>query len=31
MPIQTDGEILDDACHEVTVEILPKQLEVIGA
>jgi len=30
MPIQTDGEILSDACQEVTIEILPKQLEVIG-
>ena len=30
MPIQTDGEILDAACREVTIEILPKQLEVIG-
>ena len=30
MPIQTDGEILDDACREVSIEILPKQLEVIG-
>ena len=30
IPIQTDGEILDDACREVTIEILPKQLEVIG-
>lgn len=31
MPIQADGEILDDACHEVTIEILQKQLEIIGA
>ena len=30
MPIQADGEILDDACQEVTVEIFPRQLEVIG-
>lgn len=30
MPIQTDGEILDDACREVLIEILPRQLEVIG-
>lgn len=30
MPIQTDGEILDSACREVSIEILPKQLEVIG-
>ncbi len=30
MPIQADGEILDDACHEVTVKILPRQLEIIG-
>jgi diacylglycerol kinase (ATP) len=30
MPIQADGEILGDACTEVTIEILPKQLEVIG-
>jgi YegS/Rv2252/BmrU family lipid kinase len=31
MPIQADGEILDDACREVSIEILPKTLEVIGA
>jgi diacylglycerol kinase (ATP) len=30
MPIQADGEILDDACLEVSIKILPKQLEVIG-
>jgi diacylglycerol kinase (ATP) len=30
MPIQADGEILDDACKEVVIEILPKHLEVIG-
>jgi YegS/Rv2252/BmrU family lipid kinase len=30
MPIQADGEILDDACREVSIEILPGQLEVIG-
>lgn len=30
MPIQADGELLDDDCHELTVEILPGQLEVIG-
>ena len=30
MPIQADGEILDDSCREVTIEILPKQLEIIG-
>jgi len=30
MPIQADGEILADACDEVTIEIIPKQLEVIG-
>jgi len=30
MPIQADGEILDDACREITVKILPKQLEVLG-
>lgn len=30
MPIQADGEILDAACREVSIEILPKQLEVIG-
>ena len=30
MPIQADGEILDDACLAVTVEILPGQLEIIG-
>ena len=30
MPIQADGEILDDACHELSVEIIPKQLEIIG-
>jgi len=31
MPVQADGEILDDACREVIIEILPKQLEIIGA
>jgi YegS/Rv2252/BmrU family lipid kinase len=31
MPIQADGEILDEACQEVSIEILPKTLEVIGA
>jgi len=31
MPVQADGEILDDACQEVNIEILPKQLEIIGA
>ena len=30
MPIQADGEILDSACHKVTIKILPKQLEIIG-
>ncbi len=30
MPIQADGELLDDDCRELKVEILPKQLEVIG-
>ena len=30
MPIQADGEILDDACREVVIEILPRQLEIIG-
>jgi len=30
MPIQVDGEILDDACQEVTIEMFPKQLEIIG-
>jgi diacylglycerol kinase (ATP) len=30
MPIQADGEILDDACHEVSIDMLPSQLEVIG-
>lgn len=30
MPLQTDGEILDAACNEVTIQILPKQLEIIG-
>jgi YegS/Rv2252/BmrU family lipid kinase len=30
MPIQADGELLDDDCRELTVEILPRQLEVIG-
>ena len=30
MPIQADGEILDETCREVTIEILPGQLEVIG-
>jgi len=31
MPVQTDGEIIGEACKELTVEILPKQLEIIGA
>jgi YegS/Rv2252/BmrU family lipid kinase len=31
MPVQTDGEILESACHEVIIEILPKQLKIIGA
>ncbi len=31
MPVQIDGEILDGACYEVIIEILPKQLEIIGA
>jgi len=30
MPIQADGEILNNACQEVTIELLPKHLEVIG-
>lgn len=30
MPIQADGELLDDDCRELKVEIFPKQLEVIG-
>jgi diacylglycerol kinase (ATP) len=30
MPIQVDGEILDNACQEVTIDILPRQLEIIG-
>ena len=30
MPIQADGEILDGACQEVSIEILPRQLEIIG-
>lgn len=30
MPIQADGELLADDCRELTVEILPRQLEVIG-
>lgn len=30
MPVQVDGEVLTDACSELTVEILPAQLEVIG-
>ena len=30
MPIHADGEILDNACLEVTIEILPRQLEIIG-
>ena len=30
MPIQADGELLADDCRELTVEILPRQLEIIG-
>ena len=30
LPIQVDGEILDDACQEVTIEMFRKQLEIIG-
>ena len=30
MPIQVDGEILDNACQEVTIDILARQLEIIG-
>ena len=30
MPIQADGELLGDGCRELKVEILPKQLEIIG-
>lgn len=30
MPIQADGEVLDEACREVSVAILPRQLEVLG-
>jgi YegS/Rv2252/BmrU family lipid kinase len=30
MPIQADGEVLEEACREVSIEILPKELEVIG-
>ncbi len=30
MPVQVDGEILADACRELSIEILPAQLEVIG-
>ena len=30
MPIQVDGEILDECCHEASIEILPRQLEILG-
>jgi len=30
MPIQADGEILDQVCQQVNIEILPRQLEIIG-
>ena len=30
MPVQVDGELLADNCRELSVEILPAQLEVIG-
>jgi len=30
MPVHIDGEIIGEACHELTVEILPGQLEIIG-
>ena len=30
MPVHIDGEILGDACRELTVEILPRQLEIVG-
>jgi len=30
MPIQADGEILDQACQQVSIVILPRQLEIIG-
>jgi len=31
MPIQADGEILDQACQQVSIEILTRQLEIIGS
>lgn len=31
MPVQADGEILDSACQEASIEMLPSQLEIIGA
>jgi len=30
MPVHMDGEIVGEACKELTVEILPGQLEIIG-
>ncbi|GAB4420620.1 MAG: diacylglycerol kinase family lipid kinase [Anaerolineales bacterium] len=30
MPVQVDGEVLTDACQEVSVEVLPAQLDVLG-
>ena len=30
MPVHIDGEIVGEACEELTVEILPGQLEIIG-
>ena len=30
MPVHIDGEIIGEACKELTVEILPGQLEIIG-
>ena len=31
MPVQADGEIVDEACPELSGEILPGALEVLGA
>ena len=31
MPVHMDGEIIGEACKELSVEILPQQLEIIGA
>jgi diacylglycerol kinase family enzyme len=30
MPVHMDGEIIGETCHELTVEILPGQLEIVG-